>query len=74
VSDELLTTAQVADLFKVSQLTVRRWCSTGVLPAIKFGHEWRISKDRLDRLIQERISRRIDSQDSGDSDIPDSAA
>jgi excisionase family DNA binding protein len=53
--DELLTTEEVADLFKVSRLTVRRWCATGALPAIKFGHGWRISRSRLDRLIQERL-------------------
>ena len=53
--DELLTTREVADLFKVSRLTVRRWCATGALPAIKFGHGWRISRTRLDKLIQERL-------------------
>jgi len=69
--DELLTTAQVADLFKVSQLTVRRWCATGVLPALKFGHEWRISRSRLDRLIQQRLDSRLEQIDppaGGDSE------
>lgn len=58
--DELLTTKEVADLFKVSQLTVRRWCATGVLPSIKLGHEWRISRRRLDRLIQEQLDSRFE--------------
>lgn len=61
--DELLTTGEVADLFKVSQLTVRRWCATGVLPAIKLGHEWRISRRRLDRLIQEQLDSRFERND-----------
>ncbi len=70
--DELLTTAQVAQLFKVSQLTVRRWCAIGLLPAMKLGHEWRISSTRLDRLIQERLDSRSEHNDfSGYGDSED---
>ena len=55
VTDEMLTTAEVADLFRVSQLTIRRWCASGMLPALKLGRGWRISKERLDSLIEEQI-------------------
>ena len=52
VAGQLLTTVEVADMFKVSPMTIRRWCASGRLPALKLGREWRISKEKLDRLIE----------------------
>jgi len=47
--DEMLTTAEAAELLRVSEFTIRRWCASGRLPAIKLGRDWRISRTRLDR-------------------------
>ena len=50
--DEILTVEEAADYLKVSRTTIRRWCVQEALPAFKFGREWRISKQELDRLIR----------------------
>lgn len=37
VTDELLTYRQVARIFAVSTLTVRRWAQAGELPSLRLG-------------------------------------
>lgn len=36
-----LTSAEVAELLRVSTYTVRAWARNGVLPASKLGSDWR---------------------------------
>lgn len=53
--DELLTVDDVAALFKVSRMTIWRWCNSGRLPAFKIGREWRIHRRELDALVQQQM-------------------
>jgi excisionase family DNA binding protein len=52
-ADELLTTAQVADLAKVSRQTVWRWARSGVLPAVHPGPKlWRFRRSDVEKLLE----------------------
>jgi len=33
--DEQLTTKQVADVLRVSESSVKRWCDSGVIPTVR---------------------------------------
>ncbi len=50
--EEYLTTRQVADLLKLCEVTVRRWCHEGRLPAVKLGRAYRIRRVDFDRLFE----------------------
>lgn len=43
---ELMTVAEFAKYAKVCEVTVRRNCQSGKLPAIKVGHSWRIITEK----------------------------
>jgi excisionase family DNA binding protein len=40
--NDLMTVKEVADYFRVSRVTVWRWCQEGVIPAFRIGRTWRI--------------------------------
>ena len=40
--NDLMTVAEVADYFRVSRVTVWRWCQDGIIPAFRIGRNWRI--------------------------------
>jgi len=50
MEDVVLTVEETANYLKVSEVTIRRWCADGKLPAFKIGREWRINKSELDRI------------------------
>lgn len=43
----LLTVAETGRLLRLSPSTVRRLARRGELPALRFGHQWRIELDGL---------------------------
>lgn len=45
--NNLMTVREVADYFRVSRVTVWRWCQDGVIPAFRIGRTWRIRYDDL---------------------------
>lgn len=50
--DELLTTGQVADLLSVTPQTIRRWCESGHLRAIRLpSGVWRVRRSDIDALL-----------------------
>jgi excisionase family DNA binding protein len=51
-ADEYLTIAEVADRLKLSRRTIWRWCKSGRLPAVKVGHQWRITQHNLEEFIR----------------------
>ena len=54
MSDELLTTAQVAELLSVSQKTVARWARLGQIKAVRLpSGQLRIRRSEVDRLLSE---------------------
>jgi excisionase family DNA binding protein len=44
---DLMTVREVANYFRVSRVTVWRWCQDGVIPAFRIGRNWRIRYEDL---------------------------
>jgi excisionase family DNA binding protein len=51
--DSFLTVAEVAELLKLNQQTVRNWIDQGSLPALRVGRRVRIRSSDLNRLLEE---------------------
>jgi excisionase family DNA binding protein len=51
-----LTVAEVAELLRLNQQTVRNWIDQGSLPAFRVGRRVRIKRSDLDRLLSEGYS------------------
>ena len=54
--NDLLTVVEVATYFRISRVTVWRWCQQGILPAIRVGRGWRIHRNDLLHLSKPRYS------------------
>jgi excisionase family DNA binding protein len=44
---DLLTASEAARLLRVSRQTVYRRCTTGDLPALRVGRQWRIARPEI---------------------------
>jgi excisionase family DNA binding protein len=53
MQDEFLTVAEIAELLKLNQQTVRNWIDAGTLPAIHIGRRVRVRRSDFDRLLQD---------------------
>lgn len=51
-----LTVAEVAELLRLNQQTVRNWIDQGSLPALRVGRRVRIKRSDFDRLLTEGYS------------------
>lgn len=51
-----LTVAEVADMMRVSSMTVYRLVHSGELPAVRFGRSFRIPESAVQMAIQTPIS------------------
>lgn len=49
--DELLTSSEVADRFRVSLTTVTRWARTGEVPAIRIGKVLRFRRSDIEQAL-----------------------
>jgi excisionase family DNA binding protein len=65
--DSFLTVAEVAELLKLNQQTVRNWIDQGSLPALRVGRRVRIRSSDLNRLLEDGYTAgaRRTSQDDG---------
>lgn len=50
----LLTTAEVEDLLRCSDRTIRRWVARGFLKPVQFGRTLRFRADDIHRLVSDR--------------------
>ena len=48
-----LTVAEVADLMRLSRMTVYRFINRGDLPAVRVGRSFRVPQDALDAYLRE---------------------
>jgi excisionase family DNA binding protein len=58
--DELLTIAQVAKFFQVSETTIHAWKNTGVLPFVKMKSRIRFKKSEIlayDSRLRKKVNR-----------------
>ena len=53
LEDTFLTVAEVAELLKLNQQTVRNWIDQGSLPAVRVGRRVRIRRSDLERILAE---------------------
>jgi excisionase family DNA binding protein len=53
LEDTFLTVAEVADLLKLNQQTVRNWIDQGSLPALRVGRRVRIRRSDLERMLEQ---------------------
>lgn len=58
VDDEFLTVAEIAELLKLNQQTLRNWIEQGQLPAVRIGRRVRIRRSDFERLVQQGYSGR----------------
>jgi excisionase family DNA binding protein len=49
--DPLLTVAEVAEILRLNQQTIRNWIDAGSLPAVRLGRRVRIKRSDLDRVL-----------------------
>jgi excisionase family DNA binding protein len=59
---DFLTVAEVAELLKLNQQTVRNWIDQGALPALRVGRRVRILRSDLERILAESYSGRRGSE------------
>ena len=48
-----LTVAEVADMVRVSRMTVYRWIHTGELPAVRFGRSFRVPQQAVEAFMEQ---------------------
>ncbi|MBV9167570.1 MAG: helix-turn-helix domain-containing protein [Solirubrobacterales bacterium] len=51
--DSFLTVAEVAEMLKLNEQTVRNWIDQGSLPAVRVGRRVRILRSDFDRLVED---------------------
>jgi len=51
VMNNFYKVSEVAEIFKVKPITIRKWCQVGNINAKKFGKSWYIYKDELAELM-----------------------
>ena len=51
--EEFLTVAEVADILKLNQQTVRNWIDQGSFPAVRIGRRVRIRRSDFERILAE---------------------
>jgi excisionase family DNA binding protein len=51
--EEFLTVAEVAEMLKLNQQTVRNWIDQGSLPALRVGRRVRIRRSDLERVLEQ---------------------
>ncbi|ARJ04383.1 excisionase [Cnuibacter physcomitrellae] len=50
-----LTVAEVADMMRVSKMTVYRLVHSGELPAIRFGRSFRVPESAVAAVVERRV-------------------
>jgi excisionase family DNA binding protein len=62
LDDTFLTVAEVAELLKLNQQTVRNWIDQGSLPAVRVGRRVRIRRSDLERVLAEGATRTLEPE------------
>ena len=65
--ESFLTVAEVAELLKLNQQTVRNWIDQGSLPAVRVGRRVRIRRSDFDRVIAQSATAPPVAQHAGPS-------
>src|SRR5437588_10691853 len=68
IEESFLTVAEVAELLKLNQQTVRNWIDQGSLPALRVGRRVRIRRSDFERLLAQSATQ--PSRDSAQTEGP----
>ena len=49
---KLLTTKELAEYLKLTEVTIYKYANEGKIPGIKVGSRWRFDKDQIDELMR----------------------
>jgi excisionase family DNA binding protein len=60
---EILTLPELAKYLRTSRDTIYRKAQKGMIPAIKFGKEWRFPKDVIDEWLRKEAKSRLEKAD-----------
>jgi excisionase family DNA binding protein len=58
-----LTVAEVAELMRLSRMTVYRLVNRGELPAVRVGRSFRVPQDALDAYLREHSVEIVDDEE-----------
>jgi len=61
---DILTLPELAKYLKTSRDTIYRKAQKGMIPAVKFGKEWRFPKDVIDEWLRKEAKSRIERADN----------
>jgi excisionase family DNA binding protein len=50
---QFLTVAEVAEMLRVSRMTVYRWVHAGDMPAVRFGRSFRVPQTAVDSFMEQ---------------------
>lgn len=67
-SPRFLTVAEVAEMCRVSRMTVYRWVHNGDLPAVRFGKSFRVPQEAAAAFV-ERAAIATDLDEDGGSGV-----
>jgi excisionase family DNA binding protein len=67
LDDSFLTVAEVAEILKLNQQTVRNWIDQGSLPALRVGRRVRIRRSDLERLLEASSTAAGEAREEGPS-------
>ena len=65
--DSFLTVAEVAEMLKLNQQTVRNWIDQGSLPALRVGRRVRIKRSDFERVLARSYTGGAGAGESGPS-------
>jgi len=65
--ESFLTVAEVAELLKLNQQTVRNWIDQGRLPALRVGRRVRIKRSDFERVIEQSATAGMATTEPGPS-------
>lgn len=68
--ETFLTVAEVAEVLKLNQQTVRNWIDQGSLPALRVGRRVRIKRSDFERLLESSYSSARASPDKTAAGVP----
>jgi excisionase family DNA binding protein len=60
---DILTLPELAKYLRTSRDTIYRKAQKGMIPAIKFGKEWRFPKDVIDEWLRKEAKSRLEKAD-----------
>ena len=49
---KILTTTELAEYLKLTEVTIYNYVSEGKIPGMKIGSRWRFDKDKIDDLLK----------------------